>query len=70
MRTKFLYSLLFVSLSLFNSSLFAQCWQTVSAGMDHTISLRADGTLWAWGFNGDGQLGDGTTAYKNSPLQI
>ena len=36
-------------------------WKTVSAGFDHTVALRTDGTLWVWGYNGWGQLGDGTT---------
>lgn len=48
----------------------AQCWQTLSAGMDHTVAVQSDGTLWAWGFNESGQLGDGTTAEKQIPTQI
>lgn len=46
------------------------CWQTVSAGYTHSIGIKTDGTLWAWGDNGYGQLGDGTTASKNTPTQI
>lgn len=38
--------------------------------MDHTIAVKPDGTLWAWGFNGSGQLGIGNTDEKNSPTQI
>jgi hypothetical protein len=34
------------------------------------VAVRTDGTLWAWGYNGDGELGDGTTADKSSPVQI
>ena len=48
----------------------SQCWQSVSAGRDHTIALKPDGTLWAWGFNGSGQLGDGTTTNKDIPTQV
>jgi alpha-tubulin suppressor-like RCC1 family protein len=33
----------------------------VAAGYAHTLALRADGSLWAWGGNWDGMLGDGTT---------
>ena len=31
--------------------------------------LKPDGTLWAWGWNYYGQLGDGTTASKDTPTQ-
>lgn len=42
----------------------------IASGSYHTIALKSDGTLWAWGYNGDGQLGDGTTIYRRSPVQI
>ena len=42
----------------------------ISAGSGHTVTIRSDGTLWAWGNNGYGQLGDGTTTTKNTPVQI
>lgn len=48
----------------------ASCWQTVSAGYTHSVGIKTDGTLWAWGDNGYGQLGDGTTISKNTPTQI
>jgi hypothetical protein len=32
--------------------------------------LKTDGTLWTWGYNGNGQLGDGTTTDSTIPLQI
>ena len=45
-------------------------WVSIAAGWDHTIALKSDGTLWAWGWNGDGQLGDGTIIDKHTPTQI
>ena len=45
-------------------------WKTVSAGINHTVALKGDGTLWAWGQNYRGQLGDGTTTDRLSPAQI
>ena len=34
----------------------------VAAGSFHSVALKADGTVWAWGWNGMGQVGDGTVA--------
>ena len=47
-------------------------WASVAAGSDHTLALKSDGTLWAWGDNRDGQLGsdDGTTTQRTSPKQL
>jgi alpha-tubulin suppressor-like RCC1 family protein len=42
----------------------------VSAGEAHTCALEQDGTLWCWGSNATGQLGDGTTTDSASPLQV
>jgi alpha-tubulin suppressor-like RCC1 family protein len=36
-------------------------------GGEHSLALRANGTVWCWGFNGHGQLGDGTTSDRSSP---
>ncbi|MCL2503105.1 MAG: cell wall-binding repeat-containing protein [Coriobacteriia bacterium] len=38
----------------------ADRWQAVSAGSEHSFAIKGDGSLWAWGSNGYGQLGDGT----------
>ncbi|MEW6601328.1 MAG: hypothetical protein AB1499_10205, partial [Nitrospirota bacterium] len=43
---------------------------SISAGHDHTLYIKPDGTLWAWGLNDSGQLGDGTTANRPYPAQI
>ncbi|HEY6009099.1 MAG TPA: hypothetical protein VIU40_12310, partial [Geobacteraceae bacterium] len=42
----------------------------VAAGDDHTVALRNDGTIWAWGRNSYGQLGDGTITRGLSPVQV
>lgn len=47
-------------------------WAQVSAGgNNHTLAVKTDGTLWAWGDNSIlGKLGDGTTTKRSSPVQI
>jgi alpha-tubulin suppressor-like RCC1 family protein len=44
-------------------------WKEVSAGFGHTSAIKTDGTLWVWGFNYGGCLGDGTRTDRNSPVQ-
>ncbi len=46
-------------------------WLTIAAGWYHSLAVKSDGTLWAWGYNADyGQLGDGTTTDRHSPVKI
>ena len=45
-------------------------WSKLSVGSSHVLALRSDRTLWAWGYNASGQLGDGTATTKSSPVQI
>ena len=33
---------------------------TIAAGYSHRLAVKGDGTVWAWGVNGEGQLGNGT----------
>lgn len=42
--------------------------QVDSGGYD-TVALRADGTVWAWGYNECEQLGDGTNQSSKTPVQ-
>jgi hypothetical protein len=36
----------------------------------HTAVVHADGTLWSWGMNSEGQLGDGSTTDRLIPAQV
>jgi alpha-tubulin suppressor-like RCC1 family protein len=42
----------------------------VSAGGQHALALRSDGTVWAWGSNASGQLGNGTRTSSRKPVQV
>ena len=41
----------------------------IAAGDGHGVALKADGTVWDWGANFYGQLGDGTTTQRNAPVR-
>ena len=45
-------------------------WHAISAFMWHTCGKRQNSTVWCWGYNKYGQLGDGTTENKHVPVQI
>jgi alpha-tubulin suppressor-like RCC1 family protein len=42
----------------------------IAAGNGFGLALRSDGTVWAWGWNASGQLGDGTTTDSDVPVQV
>jgi len=42
----------------------------VSAGNNHSMALRNDGTVWAWGSNNNGQLGIGTIDFSSHPTPV
>jgi uncharacterized protein YkwD len=43
---------------------------TVSTGINFVMALKTDGTLWSWGANNEGQLGDRTNTNRATPKQI
>jgi hypothetical protein len=45
-------------------------WTQVSAGAAHSLGLTSTGIAYAWGYNSQGQLGDGTTTSKRSPVTV
>ena len=60
-----------------DSSIPAQAWLSgmvaIAAGNTHTVALRNDVTnvsVWAWGNNSHGQLGNGTTTDSSTPVQV
>jgi RHS repeat-associated protein len=42
----------------------------ITAGGSHTLALKNNGSLWAWGYNPYGQLGNGTQDNQSSPVNI
>ena len=42
----------------------------IAAGEGHSVALKSDGTVWTWGWNRDGQLGDGTVTDRLTPVKV
>ncbi|MDQ1294529.1 MAG: hypothetical protein QG608_2413 [Actinomycetota bacterium] len=45
-------------------------WTQVSVGVQSTCAIRADESLWCWGSNSSGRLGDGTRVDRHRPVRI
>jgi alpha-tubulin suppressor-like RCC1 family protein len=73
MKTILQFKKLFFAFTFFSvlSSSFGQCWNVIAGGNNHSLGLKSDGTLWAWGTNGDGQCGQGNfLGGTGAPTQV
>jgi alpha-tubulin suppressor-like RCC1 family protein len=55
---------------VFNRSTGASAWANLAVGVHHSCVIKTDGTVWCWGLNDHGQLGDGTTNSSSTPVQV
>ncbi|HEY0251165.1 MAG TPA: hypothetical protein VGC41_06540, partial [Kofleriaceae bacterium] len=46
------------------------CATAIATGSEHACAVRDDGSVWCWGRNDFGQVGDGTTTDRVSPMQV
>ncbi|MCW1914755.1 hypothetical protein OJ996_14300 [Luteolibacter sp. GHJ8] len=44
--------------------------KVISGGIYHSVMLKEDGTVWAWGNNSAGQLGNNSTTHSSAPVQV
>lgn len=52
------------------STLKSKDWMEIAAGTQHSLGIKANGTLWSWGRNNYGELGLGDTTIRNVPTQV
>src|SRR3989338_1215873 len=62
--------LLLLSVTLIVNNTSASITHQISAGGLHTVALKIGKTVWAWGNNTYGQLGNGTNNDSNTPIQV
>lgn len=72
MKTKnyFLTVFLCILFNVTNQKAYSQCYDKIVVSQWQSATLRTNGTLWIWGNNYYGQLGDGTIVGKDVPIQI
>ena len=54
----------------YNAEGFLNDIQMIASGKNHVLALKEDGTVWAWGYNNYGQLGDNTQITRYTPVQV
>jgi hypothetical protein len=42
----------------------------IAGGRDHSLAVKSNGSVWAWGWNAYGQLGDGTKTNRTTPVRV
>ena len=67
LKLMFVTSLL---LGLLDTRTAAAVTSQIAAGASHNVALKSDGTVWTWGANGSGQLGNGSTLDSPIPVQV
>ena len=59
--------------TIYNYPVLAQTgsdWDYISSGINHTLAIKKDGSLWGWGRNISGELGTSTIGIWNDPERI
>lgn len=71
MRPSTARTFLFAALALgLRTTAIAQCWRQAAFGFRHSAAIAGDNSLWTWGWNDQGQLGDGSTTPVSVPHQV
>ena len=68
---KIMKTFIYILIGLISTEINSQCWQSISAGNNHILAVKNDGTLWAWGQNFSNEVGvcNGSVSVFNIFLQ-
>ncbi len=53
-----------------DSAVSGSAWTKIDAGYNHVCGLRNNGSMWCWGYGGDGELGRGSAASASTPVEV
>ncbi|MFH1282651.1 MAG: T9SS type A sorting domain-containing protein [bacterium] len=59
-----------LTVSSYGSTPLLNITRMLDGGDSHTVALKADGTVFSWGYNSNGELGDGTEVNKTKPVHV
>ncbi|MES2630677.1 MAG: hypothetical protein V4611_01850 [Patescibacteria group bacterium] len=59
-----------VAVSIAGTPMAGKTITKISTGDFHSLALASDGTVYGWGYNSSGTLGDGTNAHRNKPVAV
>lgn len=64
--------ILVITFFIFSGAAYSQIieWKEINAGSEFSMGIKSDGTLWAWGFNGNGCLGIEGIVSVSYPVQV
>ena len=48
----------------------SRIWRDIASGNNYSIGIKSNGTIWSWGYNNYGQLGNGSYTSYSYPIQI
>jgi len=66
------FVLIFTFIPVFSvpANAFGDSYSSICSGSNHAAYIKSDGSLWAWGWNDCGQIGDDSTNYKTFPVKV
>jgi alpha-tubulin suppressor-like RCC1 family protein len=68
MNKRLFFLIFFIIFNL--TGVFSQTWVKISCGGEFSIGIKSDGSLWVWGINGNGQMGNTISGFQKAPARL